>query len=211
MAKEARIFDGDQPFVFISYAHRNSDRVMPLIDGLRRRGFQVWYDAQIEGGTQWPENVASHISGCGCFLAMITKDFLNSQNCEREIHYAINKNVPFLALFLEEVILSEGMQMQLGVVQALFYQRFANEDAFLDGICNPSVMRACKNQGAAATQEREYTKRPLTPEECFQNGEKAMEEHREEEAVTWYQKAAQEGHAEAMYRIGLYYHLHEKR
>ena len=172
MADPLQILEGGKPYAFISYAHKNSDRVMPIIEGLRERGFEVWYDAQIEAGTRWSEYVAKHISGCGCFLAMITKEFLESQNCDREIHYAINKNVPFLAVFLEEVTLSEGMEMQLGTVQALFYQRFINLDAFLDSLCNAEVMRVCKIQGVAPAPEPEYVKKSLTGEEIFQNGER---------------------------------------
>ena len=34
-------YEGKEPFIFISYSHKDSDRVVPIIEGLQQRGFRV--------------------------------------------------------------------------------------------------------------------------------------------------------------------------
>lgn len=136
-------YEGREPYIFISYAHKNSDRVLPIVAALQSQGFRVWYDAGIEAGTEWPEYIATHLAGCGCFLAFITEAALASQNCRREIHYAISKDLPMLAVYLEEVTLTPGMEMQLGTLQALYSYRHQNDRSFLEALYQAAILRKC--------------------------------------------------------------------
>lgn len=34
------VFEGSEPYVFVSYAHADKERVVPLIQGLQRRGIR---------------------------------------------------------------------------------------------------------------------------------------------------------------------------
>ena len=63
--KQYRTYSGSDPYLFISYAHRDSDRVLPFIGMLDRDSYRVWYDAGINVGTAWPEVVASHLLNSG--------------------------------------------------------------------------------------------------------------------------------------------------
>lgn len=54
-------YNEQEPYIFISYAHKDEKWVLPLIDGLRQRGFRVWYDIGIEAGTEWPAIIESHL------------------------------------------------------------------------------------------------------------------------------------------------------
>ena len=36
------VYEGGEPFAFISYAHADSDRVLPLIRGLQQQGMRIW-------------------------------------------------------------------------------------------------------------------------------------------------------------------------
>ena len=137
-------YDGNEPYIFVSYAHKNTDDVLPVISELQNRGFRVWYDAGIETGTEWPEYIAERLSDCGCAVIVISEAALESQNCRREIHYAISENVPILVVFLEEVTMSRGMQLQLGVLQALFRTRHSTFDSFMDKLCDAPMLQSCK-------------------------------------------------------------------
>ena len=44
-------YDGMEPYVFISYSHRDSNAVVPLIQNLQNRNFRVWYDDGVEVGS----------------------------------------------------------------------------------------------------------------------------------------------------------------
>ena len=114
------IYEGSEPYIFISYAHKDTDIVMPLIRGLQEAGFRVWYDAGIEAGTEWPEYIADHLYESKCVICFITQNALESPNCRREINYSIDIRRNMLVIYLEKVTLSRGMQMQLNTLQALF-------------------------------------------------------------------------------------------
>ena len=54
-------YKGDEPYVFVSYAHDDSSRVYPEITRLRDQGFNIWYD---EGSTMEPFNGGTGSSIC---------------------------------------------------------------------------------------------------------------------------------------------------
>ena len=65
-------YEGNLPFIFVSYAHKDSREVFDLIEKLAARGYRIWYDEGIEPGSEWPENIANHLLRAEMVLAMIT-------------------------------------------------------------------------------------------------------------------------------------------
>ena len=33
-------YDGDKPYIFVSYAHKDADAVLPVIDALQKKGLE---------------------------------------------------------------------------------------------------------------------------------------------------------------------------
>lgn len=64
-----RPYEGTQPYIFVSYAHKNDAAVLEIIGTLQSRGFRVWYDEGIEAGSEWPESIASHLERAQLVLA----------------------------------------------------------------------------------------------------------------------------------------------
>ena len=65
-------YKGDENYIFISYSHKDIKDVRSLIEQLQDNGFNVWYDEGIDPGTEWDENIASHIKDCSYFIAYMT-------------------------------------------------------------------------------------------------------------------------------------------
>ena len=65
-------YHGSEPYIFISYSHRNSDRATAIIRSLNRSGYRVWYDEGLIPGREWDENIARIIMHCGYFVALIS-------------------------------------------------------------------------------------------------------------------------------------------
>ena len=59
--KAMKCYEGSEPYIFLSYAHKNTDMVMPVFRGLDKEGFRIWYGAGTEPGTEWPEYIAEHL------------------------------------------------------------------------------------------------------------------------------------------------------
>ena len=143
-------YEGTEPYIFISYTHKDSDRVLPIISALQEQGFRVWYDAGIEAGSEWPEYIAEHLESCKVFLALLSQAALDSVNCRQEINFAIEERKDTLIVYLEELRLSAGMRMRLGVLQALYACRHSSPESFLEELCRSRILASCR--GAALQQ-----------------------------------------------------------
>jgi len=112
-------YEGDGPYVFVSYSHKDSSSVYPEITWLRDCGFNVWYDEGIEAGTEWSEELANRIEGGMLFLYFITPESAESQNCRNEVNYAVTNGIPTLAVHLKKTDLSGGLSLSLSARQAI--------------------------------------------------------------------------------------------
>lgn len=55
-------YQGDEPYLFVSYAHEAAALVYPKLQWLKDRGFNIWYDEGIGAGTTWRTELAKSIS-----------------------------------------------------------------------------------------------------------------------------------------------------
>lgn len=122
------MFNEKIPFIFISYSHKDSDRVCPIIERLKKEGFNVWYDDGIEPGSEWDENIANHISQCGYFIAFISENYLGSSNCKDELNFSRDLDKDRLLVYLEEVALSGGMAMRMNRNQAIYWDKCEDKE-----------------------------------------------------------------------------------
>ncbi len=136
------------PFIFVSYAHADNKTVLPIIDYMKKCGINLWYDSGIEAGSEWPEFIAEKVVNCTKFLSFISNSYLNSQNCKRELNYAVSKRKELLSVFIEDVKLTPGVEMQLGTYQSIFMKRFPSYERFLASLCSEGFFSECKAEVA---------------------------------------------------------------
>lgn len=136
-------YEGHEPYIFISYSHRDSDFVLSSIDALQKSGFRVWFDGGIEAGSEWPEYIASHLKNSACVLTFISDNFVQSDNCRRELNFAQDLRKPMLNVYIHDVALSDGMRMQLGLNQALKRFNFAGDAEFNRALCGARLLKEC--------------------------------------------------------------------
>lgn len=77
-------YEGNKPYIFVSYAHKNSQRVLDIIYELRNQKYLLWYDEGIPAGSDWPQNIAEHMKNCDSVLMFLSKEFYDSKNCLME-------------------------------------------------------------------------------------------------------------------------------
>ena len=149
-----RPYEGTQPYIFVSYAHKNDAAVLEIIGTLQSRGFRVWYDEGIEAGSEWPESIASHLERAQLVLAFLSPAYLQSDNCRKEMHYALTKKKPVINVYLEQTELSPGMEMQIGNLFALMKYTYPSEKYFYD-----KLFSAARRAAAGEKEEREKAAR----------------------------------------------------
>ena len=95
-------YEGNRPFLFISYAHLQSEEVVSTIRILHDAGWRLWYDEGIPAGSDWPSNIAEHMQNCEAVLFFLSERALASPNCFSEIRTADRLGKPILVIELDE-------------------------------------------------------------------------------------------------------------
>lgn len=150
LTSTAYAYGGNEPYIFVSYSHKDADTVIPAIAEMQKNGFRVWFDLGIEVGTEWSNNIASHLRDCSVFVAFVSKNSVKSENCLDEIAFAKSNQKPSLLIFLEEnVSLPEGTEMQTARFQRMFYCRQKSNAEFIKNICAASIFDPCRESEPA--------------------------------------------------------------
>jgi hypothetical protein len=124
-------YKGTNPYIFVSYAHKDMKAVFRVIDQLHKSRYRIWFDEGIEPGLEWPEIVGKAVIKCTQFLVFMSPHAAGSRNVRNEINLAFSEARDILVVFLDETRLSEGMRLQIGTVQ--FINKFAmKENEFVD-------------------------------------------------------------------------------
>jgi hypothetical protein len=121
-------YNGDSPFLFVSYAHKDANSVFPEITYLHEQGYRIWYDEGIDPGNEWPEEIGKALSLCSFFIVFISSNAVSSQNVRNEINFALNKTKPFLAIHIEDTSLPTGLELRMGDIQAILKYRMSEEN-----------------------------------------------------------------------------------
>lgn len=124
------IFDESKPYIFISYAHKDSEKVYYILQRLANAHFNIWYDRGIEANTDWDENIANHISECSYFISFMSGNYMGSSNCKDELNYARDLEKEILLVYLEDVTLPPGMAMRMNRSQAVIWNEM--DDLYTD-------------------------------------------------------------------------------
>lgn len=201
--RRPKAYEGREPYIFVSYSHKDDARVWPVIEGLQARGMRVWYDQGIECGSHWDEEIFEHLSGCACVVAFITNNFLASENCKDEISYAKDERKGPFIVFLDKLELSGMMKYRYGRIQALSLPQFESLQSMLDTLCQTQTMACCMGGEQSFSSETYVSKEELEAwnsrgMECYQRQEYA-------DAAKWFAKAARQGMSEAQFALGTCY------
>jgi hypothetical protein len=103
--------------------------VLPIVERLHNRMFRVWYDEGIEAGANWPEVIARHMIDAALIVLFISHGSAGSQNCTREMNFAIDSKKPMVCVYLDNTELPPGLKMQLSVVPSVWIGENIDETA----------------------------------------------------------------------------------
>ena len=153
-------YEGNEDFIFISYSHRDTATVLPLLQRMKEEGYRFWYDEGIDPGSEWPESIATHLNRCRVCLAFMSTTSLASQNCRREINFALSKNKEFLSVILEPVEMSPGMEMQISTYQSILKYKYRSEEQFRQRLLNVDLLQNCREPRKEGPAEKPVSAPP---------------------------------------------------
>jgi hypothetical protein len=95
--------------VFLSYQWKSQAKVRKLYHALSSFEFlDVFMDIyKIKAGSNLYSELATRIQAADLVLACVTRDYVKSKNCEREIIYADAFNKPIIPLYVEKIPIPE--------------------------------------------------------------------------------------------------------
>lgn len=137
-------YEGNEPYIFFSYSHKDADRVYPLLEQLVRDGYRVWYDDGNHAGDDWLENIASHLNNCTICLAMLSQNSEQSHNCKKEVSFAVQCKKKLMAVMLEKFSMTVGMRLQLSTIHYLQRTEYPSDKALLEKLYETELMKTCQ-------------------------------------------------------------------
>ncbi len=156
-------FDKTKPYIFFSYAHKDSSVGMQIIKGLQKAKFNLWYDEGIEVGTEYSDFIAEHIEGCKVFVCLMDENYVESRYCRDEIDFALNNSgIEILIIYkkeLKDLKIPAGLKMRTSRYQAVFLNRFGSMDKFFDSLFKADILSPCNEELAkkAASEKVKFT------------------------------------------------------
>jgi TolB-like protein len=121
-------YRGDEPYIFVCYAHEDADAVFPELRALRDSGINIFYDEGIAPGHEWTQELADAIDGCSQFLYFVSPSSVSSRHCRNEVQYALDRTKTLVSVYLEPTTLPGGLQLSLGSAQAIIKYELGAED-----------------------------------------------------------------------------------
>jgi hypothetical protein len=108
----------ETPDVFISYASRDRERVLPIVERLEAAGVKVWIDREgISGGASYALEIAEAIEQAKAIVLMCSEASLSSRNVKQEIALGWRFEKPYLPLLLEPVEIPKDVAYWLEAAQ----------------------------------------------------------------------------------------------
>lgn len=185
-------YEGKAKYIFISYAHKDSDAVYPILAAMQNEGFRVWYDLGIEIGAEWPEYIAEHLINAHTVIAFMSENAAASRNCRNEINEALNQDKDVLVVYLKETELTPGMRLQLNSMQSIFYYKHASHDSFLGELFDAKALQPCRKATKPNAPDMSFataSARDAQIEACLERGFLFLEDKKWANADKYFEKA----------------------
>lgn len=93
----------DMPFVFVSYARADRERVSQVVDELKKLGIETWIDSQqLVAGESWQRSISDALRRATALLVFISPESMSSSWINMELEQALASGVRVLPVLLRE-------------------------------------------------------------------------------------------------------------
>jgi len=112
-------YEGDQPYFFVSYSHNDTESVYSEMSWIHAAGYNLWYDDGIHVGAVWRRALAEAVLASAGVIFMRTPSSVISEYCSREIHLALDEQLPLITMQLADCELPAELRLSISHRQAL--------------------------------------------------------------------------------------------
>lgn len=113
MQTKFEAYTGNEPYLFVSYSHRDTDMVYPILDALYDRKYRMWYDESCETGNDFRDELRHRIEGAEAVLLFVSESSMSSPFCGMEIIVARENNKRLYPIYLDNSDVPPAFQILL--------------------------------------------------------------------------------------------------
>ncbi len=95
-------YEGPEPYLFVSYSHRDAKAVNEVLQKIDREKFRIWYDDTMEIGDDFREELRTKIEHSAAILLFISNSSIQSKYCGMEIITAFKYEKRIYPIYLED-------------------------------------------------------------------------------------------------------------
>lgn len=95
-------YTGSEPYLFVSYSHRDTAKVYPILDALHDKKYRIWYDESCENGNDFRDELRHRIEKCSAVVLFVSGSSMTSPFCGMEIIVARENGKRLYPIYLED-------------------------------------------------------------------------------------------------------------
>ena len=113
MLSNAIVYEGNEPYLYVSCSTEDAAVVSPVLDQLGYDGYRIWYDEECTAKNIVNSALTEKVRHCAVFLVLITNNFASSRTCRSALNTAVESGRTVRVLFLQDVALPQSLAMQI--------------------------------------------------------------------------------------------------
>jgi len=106
-------YAGVEPYLFVSYSHRDSDLVYTVLNALHDRKYRLWYDESCETGNDFRDELRERIRDAEAVLLFVSEASMASPFCGMEIIVAREYGKRLYPIYLDDAAVPPAFQILL--------------------------------------------------------------------------------------------------
>ena len=113
MQTKFEAYTGKEPYLFVSYSHRDTAKVYPILDALYDRKYRLWYGESCETGNDFRDELRERIEGSEAVLLFVSESSMSSPFCGMEIIVARENGKRLYPIYLDNAAVPPAFQILL--------------------------------------------------------------------------------------------------
>ncbi len=106
-------YTGNEPYLFVSYSHKDTAKVYPILDALYDKKYRIWYDESCENGNDFRDELRERIQAAEAVVLFVSEHSMTSPFCGMEIIVARENGKRLYPIYLDSAAVPPAFEILL--------------------------------------------------------------------------------------------------
>lgn len=130
---------GQKVYALVVFCKEDEAETVPVLEGLERYGCRLRYDVCDNVNAKESSVFAPKNAEWG-LIVIVSETALMSKSFRKKLNYALECEKPVIAVFLEDMVLSAGMQMEFSALQCIHKYKYSFKE-FMKRLCDTDMVK----------------------------------------------------------------------